>query len=80
MTTERERITRLVAIRVFERRGIMGLTQLDVTRRCGWAGEGQMVSHIECGRRLPGAMLLLDLADALACSTDYLLGRTDEPR
>ena len=77
--TERERITCLVAGRVFERRGSMGLTQLDLTRRCGWAGEGQMVSHIECGRRLPGTLLLVNLADALACSIDYLLGRTNEP-
>ncbi len=39
----------------------------------------QNINALEQGRRAPGAALLRELADVLACSADYLLGRTDRP-
>jgi len=38
------------------------------------------ISHFETGFRFPTAQTLLKLANALEISTDYLLGREQEPR
>lgn len=37
------------------------------------------VSNYENGKRQPDLDMLIKLADALGCSTDYLLGRVDLP-
>jgi transcriptional regulator with XRE-family HTH domain len=37
------------------------------------------ISHFESGRRSPSFQNLKGLADALQVTTDYLIGRTDEP-
>jgi transcriptional regulator with XRE-family HTH domain len=36
------------------------------------------VCEYECGHVEPGAYALCQMADALGCSVDYLLGRTDK--
>lgn len=38
----------------------------------------QAVSSWELGRQNPSAPVLVDMANLFGCSTDYLLGRTDE--
>jgi len=64
--------------RLRERREQVGLSQADVSRRTGIIQRD--ISRLEHGRK-PAlwADTLLRLADALACATDYLLGRTDDP-
>ena len=37
-------------------------------------------SQYETGKREPDNKTLIKLADYFGCSTDYLLGRTDDPR
>jgi transcriptional regulator with XRE-family HTH domain len=41
--------------------------------------EPSAISHFETGRRKPSFDNLKRLADALRVSTDYLLGRTNDP-
>ena len=40
--------------------------------------KGTMWAYIE-GKSIPGAINLIKIADALDCSIDYLVGRTDNP-
>lgn len=63
--------------RLASRRQERGWTQEQLAGRIGTTG--MMVSHWETGRRLPSARWLVKLADALGCSTDWLLGRTEAP-
>ena len=39
--------------------------------------DASQIAHFELGHRLPSCTNLCRLADALICSTDYLLGRSD---
>jgi transcriptional regulator with XRE-family HTH domain len=55
------------------RREWIGWTQQQLGEKCGL--NGQWISHYESGRRKPRIENLVALADALCCSTDYLLGR-----
>ena len=60
-------------------REVRGLSQTDVALRTGV--KVQNISRLEKGRRVHvRSDTLLRLADALQCSTDYLLGRCDDPR
>lgn len=54
------------------------LSQTDLADRTGL--QPSAVSHFETGKRAPSFENLKRLADALAVSVDYLLGRTEEPR
>lgn len=40
---------------------------------------GMQISHYECERHMPSLEMLRDLAKALRCTSDYLLGLTDKP-
>lgn len=53
-----------------------GLSQGDLAKRAGL--QPSAVSHFETGQRKPSFDNLRRLADALACTTDYLLGRVDD--
>lgn len=56
------------------RRKAMGLSQgMLADRLC--LSHQTVVSYWECGRMCPNAAGLCDLADALKCSVDELLGR-----
>lgn len=62
--------------RLQTRRNELKLTQQDVAElsdnlTAAW------ISHYECGRRVPSAQHLVQLADALNTTTDYLLGRNN---
>jgi transcriptional regulator with XRE-family HTH domain len=53
-----------------------GLNQGDLAKRAGL--QASAVSHFETGGRKPSFDNLRRLADALECTTDFLLGRVDE--
>lgn len=64
--------------RVRALREARGWTQYELAFRCHIAVS--FLSDIERRRRNPGAQIVAKLADALETSTDYLLGRADDPR
>ena len=53
------------------------LKQSELAERAGL--QAAAVSHFETGRRAPSFNNLRRLADALDVTTDYLIGRTNEP-
>lgn len=55
------------------RREELGLSQEKLAEKAGVTK--QAISAYELGSRVPGAGVLALIADALNCSTDYLLGR-----
>ena len=54
------------------------LTQEDIAKQFGISNV--MYSLYETGKRRMSLDMLCTLADILETSTDYLLGRTDDPR
>ena len=54
------------------------VTQLEVARQIGV--HKSSISAYEVGRRTPTSDQLCKLADFYNTTTDYLLGRTDDPR
>lgn len=58
-------------------RELRGLNQEQLADRSGL--QASAISHFETGNRKPSFENLKKLADALGVSTDYLLGRTDDP-
>lgn len=54
-----------------------GLSQLDLANKAGM--QPSAISHFESGRRAPSFDNLKKLADALAVTIDYLLGRETVP-
>jgi transcriptional regulator with XRE-family HTH domain len=54
------------------------LSQSELAERAGL--QPSAISHFETGRRSPSFDNLKHLADALDVTTDYLLGRVDEPK
>jgi len=64
--------------RLRKAREAKGLSQTDLAARSGL--EPSAVSHFETGRRQPSFANLKRLADALAVTIDYLVGRAEEPR
>lgn len=67
-----------IADRIKARLKVLGLTPRGASLRAG--RQPYTVRDILSGKNEnPKADLVLDLAAALMCSTDYLLGLTDEP-
>lgn len=58
-------------------RELRKLSQGDLAGRTGL--QPSAISHFETGRRSPSFENLRRLADALQVTTDFLLGRSDEP-
>lgn len=58
-------------------RELRELNQGELARRAGL--QASAVSHFETGARKPSFDNLKKLADALNVTTDYLLGRVDDP-
>jgi transcriptional regulator with XRE-family HTH domain len=54
------------------------LSQSDLAEKSGL--QPSAISHFETGKRSPSFENLKKLADALAVSVDYLLGRAEEPK
>lgn len=63
--------------RLAQLRSIRGVTQAELAAKAGLPPAA--ISHFETGFRFPTAPTLMKLADALAVSIDYLLGRVDDP-
>lgn len=57
--------------RIKELRKQLGITQLDISEKCGISSGN--LSNIENGRVLPSANALVDLSNILNCTTDYIL-------
>jgi transcriptional regulator with XRE-family HTH domain len=66
--------------RMVARREHLNLSQADVAQRVGGKTSLEQISHYEHERRSPGAQAIVDLARALECSTDYLLGVKELPQ
>jgi transcriptional regulator with XRE-family HTH domain len=58
-------------------RELRQLTQSQLAEKSGFAPSA--INHFEQGRRSPSFDNLRRLANALNVTTDYLLGRTDDP-
>ena len=58
-------------------RQLRGFSQSELADKTGL--QPSAVSHFETGRRSPSFDNLKVLSDALQVTTDYLLGRVDEP-
>jgi transcriptional regulator with XRE-family HTH domain len=58
-------------------RNSKGLSQKNIAEKIGITEAGYQ--NYEVGRRLPTFEKLLAICNALDCSADYLLGRTDTP-
>lgn len=63
--------------RLKARREALGLSQTDLARSVGLTP--QAVSAYENGVRHATGDVIAAIADALDCSADYLLGRTENP-
>lgn len=63
--------------RLVTSRNKRGLSQEDLAKRSNL--QPSAISHFETGTRKPSFDNLRRLADALEVSSDYLLGRTDDP-
>ncbi len=63
--------------RLKARREAFGLTQTELAHSVGLTS--QAVSAYENGVRRASGEVIAAFADRLQCSTDYLLGRTDNP-
>lgn len=63
--------------RLKEARELRGVSQAELAARAGL--QASAVSHFETGGRKPSFDNLRRLAQALEVTTDYLLGRANEP-
>lgn len=59
------------------REDVRGLSQTDLAERSSL--QAAAISHFETGLRKPSFENLRRLADALEVTTDYLVGRSDDP-
>jgi transcriptional regulator with XRE-family HTH domain len=70
-------LIKILAARVKQRRESLGLSQTALAEQTGIPIPN--LNRIEHGRQSIYIQRLVDLAEALQVSTDYLLGRTEEP-
>lgn len=67
-----------VADRIKQRREELGLTQLELAKRMGYAGKSA-ISRAETSGDDIGANRIEKFAKALSCSPSYLMGWDEEP-
>ena len=70
-------LVKILATRVKHRRESLGLSQTALAEQTGIPLPN--LNRIEHGRQSIYIKRLADLAEVLQVSTDYLLGRTDDP-
>jgi len=70
-------LVKILAARVKQRRESLGLSQTALAEQTGIPIPN--LNRIEHGRQSIYIQRLTDLAEVLQVSTDYLLGRTDDP-
>jgi transcriptional regulator with XRE-family HTH domain len=71
-------INALIGERILQARTRRGWNQSELARQL--CKPRQHISMIEQGKQQPRAELLIDLANVLGVSTDYLLGRVQDER
>lgn len=69
--------TEILGQRVSGRRQQLGLSAAQVAQAAGTTRDA--IYKLEAGERRPNALLLARVAQALATSSDYLCGMTDNP-
>ncbi|BDW94335.1 hypothetical protein MACH10_00200 [Thalassospira tepidiphila] len=74
---EEETPSRIFAERLRDARDLRGYSQSELSERAKMPPSS--VAHFETATRKPSFDTLRRLANALEVSTDYLLGRTDNP-
>lgn len=67
----------ILASRIRQQRLIVGLSQSDLSKLV--KVNRTTITLIEGGERVPSVEVLCAIADALGVTTDYLLGRSDDP-
>ncbi len=75
-------IGKKIGANIQEKRKALGLTQEQLGERIGWLeakSAKRNLSNYERGERTPSYMDLIKIANALECTTDYLLGH-HEPK
>ena len=75
--TEKDTPSEIFRERLRAARDLRGLSQGDLAGRAGLPPSS--IAHFETGSRKPSFDTLRKLANALEVTTDYLLGRTDDP-
>ena len=69
---------KIVAIRLKELRGKIGISQAKLAKELGEVSQ-PVIARYETGDLFPSYPVLIKIADYFNVSTDYLLGRTDNP-
>lgn len=75
--TEERRPSELFQERLRVARDLRGWSQGELAKRAGMPPSS--IAHFEAGSRKPSFDTLRRLANALEVTTDYLLGRVDDP-
>lgn len=73
-------IGKIIGANIQEKRKALGLTQEQLGESIGWLeakSAKRNLSNYERGERTPSYMDLIKIADALECTTDYLLGHRE---
>lgn len=65
----------MLGYRIKNRREAIKMTQVALAEAVGISGA--LVTYYEQGLKVPSAATLCKIADALDCSTDFLLGRKE---
>lgn len=68
-----------MGLRIRKMRKARGLTQAELAERLGGGADQGRISEWESGKTELQLSSLRAVADALGCSADYLMGRSDEP-
>jgi transcriptional regulator with XRE-family HTH domain len=76
-TTDQALTLNVIGPRLIAARQINGLGQLELSQALGYVG-GSHLNQIERGRRTPSLSFIVRASEALAVSTDFLLGVRDE--
>lgn len=75
--TEKDTPSEIFKGRLKAARDLRGLSQGELAGKAGLPPSS--IAHFEAGSRKPSFDTLRKLANALEVTTDYLLGRTDDP-
>lgn len=75
--TEKETPSETFSRRLKEARSLRGLSQNELAGHAGLPPSS--IAHFETNSRKPSFYTLRKLANALEVTTDYLLGRTEDP-
>ena len=70
-------LNKIIGKRIADARDLRGLKQVELAKRVD--KPRQHLSQIELGHQQPRADFLVQIADVLNVSLDYLTGRKDDP-